>query len=325
MKLRLGFFRFVIGFCALFACVMAPHIARAQSDEELARTLFKQGLDLHEQHRYDEALKKYREAYARWNNPKILANIGTAAWELGRYWEAAEAYDRFLAEAPADAPNRPEVERALEQVQPKVGTLQVDLGNTAGRLTVAGRTIDTRHADRIRVDPGPSTLEFAPQGGSPIKRSVDVPAGGTVRVSFAPGASTGPDVGQPTTASPTSPRTDQRTRKPVNVVPWIIGGVGVASLIVSGTFYLQHRSAVDDLDSHCINRVCPDWEQATIDRANQNGTISLIALGIGALGVGTAVWMLTGQRSERSTGAARLGVMVSGGPRSAGAAARLEF
>src|SRR5687767_3414897 len=99
---------------AAFAAALSasPELRAQSTDEQAARALFKEGNTLHGKGQYAAALEKFYAAYARWKNPKILANIGTAAWELGRYVEAANAYDQFLSQAPANDPSRAEVERA---------------------------------------------------------------------------------------------------------------------------------------------------------------------------------------------------------------------
>ena len=95
---------------ALAVALIASLCAQASAspeNEAAAREIFREGLTLHEGRDFAGAITKYEAAYDLWQNPKILTNIGTAAWELGRFSEAADAYDRYLLDAPADDPSRP--------------------------------------------------------------------------------------------------------------------------------------------------------------------------------------------------------------------------
>jgi hypothetical protein len=288
------------------------------SDEEAARSLFKEGLGLHEARDFAGALEKFRAAYARWKNPKILTNIGTAAWELGRYVEAAEAYDGYLADAPQEAPNRAEVEKALAEVVPKVGTFALE-GASEGRVTLDGRPVDSKLADRIRVDPGSHTLVRIGDDGKRVERRVEVAAGATAYVSF---GESPPGVPQPPAAEEARGSASPRVGP---AVPWVVGGIGVAGLAASGAFFLMHRSAVSDLDARCIDGFCPDSESGTIDRANTFGTVSAVALGVGVVGVGASIVLFSRRAAAEPASGARLGLSVSALPGAARATARLRF
>jgi hypothetical protein len=295
--------------------------ARAQTaDEQAARAIFKEGVALHEAGNFAGAIEKYRAAYARWKNPKILTNVGTVAWELGRFVEAAEAYDQYLADAAPNDPSRAEVEKALAEVVPKVATLDVDAARGA-RVTIDGRAIEHGRLDRIRVEPGTHTVE-ASSAGSTVKQSVDAKVGSTARVSLVGPA---PAAVQPAAGAPSEePRTSPGARH--DRVPLIIGAIGATSLIASGAFFLLHNGAKSDLDERCMDGVCPSSSQSDIDSAETYGTVSLITLGIGVAGVGTAIWMLSNPKTDpQAPVQARLGVMVTAGPSMASAAARLQF
>src|SRR5262245_9634422 len=160
-----------------------PALAQA-TDEAAARALFHEGLKLHEARDFAGAIAKYRAAYARWKNPKILANIGTVCWELGRYAEAANAYDRFLTETPADSPERAEVQKALGDVVPKVGLLEISPDDPKLALTVDGRAVEFAAPGRLYVEPGAHQLQAQAEGGAAASQNVSVAAGAKARVVF---------------------------------------------------------------------------------------------------------------------------------------------
>lgn len=318
-----------LGSCAAFAALMfLPSAALAQSaEEQAARALFREGLAKYEAHDYTAAIQKYREAYARWKNPKILANIGTAAWEAGRYAEAAEAYDQFLDEAPPNDPTRAEVEKAKKDVLPKVGTLDVRVaGGGTAALTLDGKSIETAHPDRIRVEPGVHTVEGVGAGGLRGRQLANVLAGATVVVELTLGVSTAEPASAPAAPPPERPRRkiDLSTSTPL---PWIVAGVGAAGLVSSGVFYFGFRhSAVSDLEASCIGNVCPASSQDAIDRANTFGLISAISLGVGIAGVaGGVVLFVLDKKGDARQDTAGVTLSVLSTPTSAGAAARFRF
>jgi hypothetical protein len=310
---------------AALLLVSPCRIALAQeTDEGAARGLFREGLALHEARDFAGAIKKYRAAYARWKNPKILTNIGTSAWELGRFAEAANAYDRFLADAPPDA-NRAEVEKALSDVLPKVGTIEVVTGGKNASITLDGQPLDIARLDRLHVEPGTHKLQADMAGVAPEQQVVNVAAGATVRVEFKleskPGSAAAGSAGA--AGSGTDAAVESTRARPHRAsLPWVFGGLGAASLVASGVFFLMRNGEVDDLEGECIDGVCPARSQDSIDKANRYGTLSLVTLGLGVAGVGTGIVLFTQSRNEV---AAPLRVHVAASPASAKVTAQVRF
>lgn len=105
-------------------------------------------------------------------------------------------------------------------------------------------------------------------------------------------------------------------------MPWIIGGLGVASLAASGVFYILRNSANDDLEAGCIKDVCPDTLEDTQSRGENYSMLTGVTLGIGVVGVVvSAVWLLSGSNPPPATASApprrdlRFDVGFAGGPR----------
>lgn len=86
----------------------------APSSDEEAYMLFRAGTVAYENGRYEEALGRFDEAYELSHRPELLYNVGLAHDRLRHDAEALAAFEAFLAQAPADAPRRPEVERRVE-------------------------------------------------------------------------------------------------------------------------------------------------------------------------------------------------------------------
>jgi hypothetical protein len=87
----------------------------------------------------------------------------------------------------------------------------------------------------------------------------------------------------------------------VRTAGFVIGGVGIASLITSGAmFYLRHTS-ISDLDKQCgTSRMsCPPSSQNTVDRGKLYTTIGDVTLIAGAVGLGLgATLVIVGSHSN---------------------------
>jgi tetratricopeptide (TPR) repeat protein len=87
----------------------AAEMARAREQFAAARIHY----DLKE---YDLALQGFKDAYRSVQDPVFLFNIGQCHWKLGHEREAVDFYRNYLRRAPG-APNRPEVERRVQELE----------------------------------------------------------------------------------------------------------------------------------------------------------------------------------------------------------------
>ena len=82
----------------LFALLaQASDPATSAQAKSRAQVLLTEGSALYEKGEFAEALEKFKEAYATFDSPKLLFNIGQANRDLGRPAEAVDAFEHFLA------------------------------------------------------------------------------------------------------------------------------------------------------------------------------------------------------------------------------------
>lgn len=82
-----------------------------------ARRHFRRGMQLIEAGQVDEGIRELETAYDTLPHPNVLYNIGRAYTESGRYEEALEYFERYLA---ADPPDREEVEGFVTALQARM-------------------------------------------------------------------------------------------------------------------------------------------------------------------------------------------------------------
>jgi tetratricopeptide (TPR) repeat protein len=106
--------------------VPAASFAQAQPQEDLgtqrARALFEAGRAAFEASDYEAALRNFRESYELSHRAALLYNIGICADRLRHDQEALESFEQFLAQSPADAPQRHDVEVRVAAIRAQLAS-----------------------------------------------------------------------------------------------------------------------------------------------------------------------------------------------------------
>src|SRR5438132_61650 len=94
-----------------------PIHVHAQGDEGVrrARAHFEVGLGMYNLGNYREALKEFAAGYQLTHKPKFLVNMGQAYRRLNELDSARGMYNRYLAEAAPNDPDRAQVLRLLTE------------------------------------------------------------------------------------------------------------------------------------------------------------------------------------------------------------------
>lgn len=111
-----------IAWIAAFAAVIASSsrsVAQAQdsADDERARLHFSAGRSYFEEGTYEEALQEFRRAYELSGREVLLVNIANTQERLGRWREAADTLEQFVATLPAHDQQRPILQRRIENLR----------------------------------------------------------------------------------------------------------------------------------------------------------------------------------------------------------------
>ena len=86
--------------------------------DQRAKDLFAKGDSAYAEGRYEEALASFQEAYTLSGRPQLLFNVSNALERLGRYAEAVDALDRYLASGKAK--DRDVVQKRLANLKKRV-------------------------------------------------------------------------------------------------------------------------------------------------------------------------------------------------------------
>src|SRR5690606_28617089 len=149
------------------------------------------------------------------------------------------------------------------------------------------------------VDPGQHTIVVRLPNGGRWEEQVEVTEGESKSLELVPpedlqvGTGGGEDI--PELPPDDEPKPEPTIDESSSAVPWIIGGVGAASLVASGVFFMLKSGAESDLDEKCRGSVCPKSVEDTQSSGESYALWTNVTLGIGVVGIGVAaVMLLTG-------------------------------
>lgn len=153
----------------------------------------------------------------------------------------------------------------------------------------------------LPVDPGAHKFVFTPTGKTPVTVEAVIAEGDKRRV-IAMRSEATPGPAQATRDLPSSQHPVVTTERPVPVLTWVLGGVGLVSLGGFGFFALRGSSTRSDLDS-CK----PFCSQDDIDSSKQNYVIGDVFLGVSVVALAGAVilYVTRPEKTVQMTGALR--------------------
>jgi tetratricopeptide (TPR) repeat protein len=91
----------------------ADAVARARTHFEAGRALYNLG-------NYNDAIREFSAGYYMVPKPQFLVNLGQCYRKLNNLVKAREMYNKFLAEAPADDPDRDQAKQILTDLDAQI-------------------------------------------------------------------------------------------------------------------------------------------------------------------------------------------------------------
>ena len=312
----------------LFAVLLGGPTALAQSEEQLskARQLYSQGVTQEAAGDWAGALSSFQQVARIKMTPQVRFHIARCKEHLGRLNEALGGYRmaEYEAEKSSDDTREllTEIRKARGELKERIPKLTIVRGRGASAIKIEldGVALGQKQiGTEVNVDPGPHVVSGVLKNGQRFEANVelgerdsetvtlDVPE--ELQAAAGPVREDGDVTGEGSGA--TTPKPSKSS------APWVIGGLGLASLGASAVFFVLSENAKKKLDDECLGRTCPDTLEDTQKQGETYATLSGVTLGLGAVGVGVATIMLIGQSDSGAPKAqpgAALSVSVS--PRS---------
>lgn len=300
MRWRASLGAMVAGLC--ITCAAAAQDG-AISDE--AKAYFKNGVELirDKTPNYQDAIVQFRLAYEKSNKSwKVLGNLGLCALKLERDGEAIEYYTEYLKRGgdQLEADERKPIERDLLLLKGNLGTVTL---SGAGLTQIVDQRqgssappqVYTVTAGRLVLPlrAGSHTLVAKSAKGTEERWEIVLTPGQTAEHAFFGASSAGgppPPAGPG--APPPSPAPADDPGAGMRLGGYVALGVGGVALL-GGTFLgLSAKSSESSAKDQCRGNVCPERARSDFDSASSKATMSNIAFGVGALGVGAGVTLL---------------------------------
>jgi PEGA domain len=286
----------------MLSLLVTSQTAHAQDKKELskARANFQRAIELEQAGNYTTALGTFRDVGQVRMTPQVRFHIATCEEKLGRLVTALGGYQLAFADADSVGDDfKAEVDRAVTRLQASIPKLVINrgAGAEAAEIELDGVALGASSVGvAVPLDPGPHSVNAKAPDSQPFSQTVTIaeneekdievvlmPIPAEQRANFGP---SGPV---------------ERPRS--HVIPYVIGGVGVASLIGSGVLFGLRQSTLSDLESKCGagRQSCPNNSRGEVSNLSLYNTTAQIALGVGVVGVGAAVGILLWQRKHPTT------------------------
>ncbi len=293
----------------------APEAKPAVKEVDRARAQFHQGLALETAGDWSGALALFQQVALVRLTPQVRFHIGLCeehlgqlAAALGDYELAAhEADEAKVAEVSAQvASRRDELRARIPQI-----TLARGVGAEYASVSLDGVSLGASSiGPKLPVDPGPHRVEAIASGYKPFRATIEIAEKEVKRVEITLERVPVPVSAAEPSGPSGSPAKDQTEPEPArtNVLPFVVGGVGVASLGTGVVFLLLRQNAINTLDGECTlppGRTCPASSQSTFDQGKTYNLLANVTLGVGVAAIGAGA-VLYFTEKPKSTSAAHV-------------------
>lgn len=280
--------------CALLGG-QAPAWAQDLAELKKARLQFQQATELERAGNWTAALQAFREVGQVRMTPQVRFHIAVCEENLGRLVAALGGYELALSDAAQVGPDfKAEVEENVSKLRARIPKLVIDRGEgaSAAAIELDGVAVgDSSVGVEVPLDPGPHAVTAKAPNRRPFESTVILKEQETTRLEVKL-----EEIPQEQLA--TSGAAPVPDRPPSKVVPFVIGGVGVAALIGSGVLFGLRQSTLSELEDACDGSVCPREKESRYDDLKFYHYGSFVTLGVGVAAVGTAGALLFFQRKR---------------------------
>jgi hypothetical protein len=303
---------------------------KTEAEKNAALKAFEDGLDLEKKGDHAAALEKFQKVGAFKMTPHVRFHIALCEEKLGHLVAAMRGFELAAAEATkmgkdaqvvADkAPQR------VEALRKRIAQVRIEVKGTIlySHVLIDGQPVlEKDFGTLIPVDPGAHSIKVVADGVTTQQKDLTLAEKGYETVTFEIEDKEKPPPAPTVTATATVTETapPPPPPPPSRLPAFVLGGVGVASLIGAGVFYGLRGGALGSFQEACpVDKyppnadgvqACPPDAQGPYNDA-QSFTIAagvMLGVGIAALGGAGAYWFFTQRKPAQQKPA--IGVSVS--------------
>lgn len=284
--------------------------AFAQEDPRKAQAepAFQEGLALHDRGREEEALAKFKEAYAVFPSPNVLYQIARSEQLLGRFLLAIRHYREALASPLLHPKNAQLAKGFVAEVERKLARVTIT-GPSGAKVEIGGATVTLPLERPVDVEPG-EVVAYGTHEGMRLHGKAVVREGMTGTIAL---TTTGARV----SPSDTTPPPDVAPTRSFWTTGRIVGVAGGGTLLAGGLVgaivfngkagdaedrIAASRAGISAPDTACTgvsNAACDTRREAEDDRVTSTNlrNASFVAAGVGLVG-GVVLFLLSPPRGS---------------------------
>lgn len=262
----------------------------AAPERSMAEQLFDQGLADMQAGRYEAGCSALAESYRLEPLPGALFTLAECETRWGRLATALTRYREYLSQIERMSSTERERQRerekvaraAIENISGEVPKLTIVLGPgvPAGSIVKrqGTRVLATQLGEPIPVDPGTHEISLEIAGEEPKKQTVALAKNESKTITLERSANDGDH--------PPNPEDDRST---LRTTAYVVGGIGVAGIIVGTIAGAIAINRSEEIDENCSGLVCNETGISKVETVREAGTTSTIGLVIGAAGVAAGI------------------------------------
>ncbi len=281
------------------------------ADKASARDLFTEAMTLRSKGDVEQALAKFKAAYALWPSPSTGLELGRTHMMLGQLIEARE---RFLetaklppkpTETPAAQEAREEARKLADTLQPKIASLTFKVtGAPPGssvRITLDGRELPNETlATARKVNPGKHVAIGRAPGAADVTVEVELGEGEVREVPLVFGAPVAPP------PPPSDAKKGDAKARGTSSLTYVGFGLAGVGLVVGGVTGVLAVSKASSLRDACDGERCPPSAHGDVDSYQRMGTISTISFAVAGVGAAVGLYGLLSSPSKEPSSHARI-------------------
>lgn len=322
----------LVAAACFWATLLSASFSVAQTQQELseARAQFQRGIELEQAKNWAGALKAFRLVGQVKMTPQVRYHIALCEENLGKLVAALGGYELALADAESVGESfKEEVEASVNELRARIPKVVIERGEGAEAASIELDGVALGESSvgvEVPIDPGPHSLVAESTGYHQFSETFEVAEEETRTVTIAMEKVPESEPLAPAPA-PDDRGTTPSDGKKYGILPYVLGGVGAASLITSGVVqFFFRRPALQTLKEECTkisgsnNYSCsdadPDRYPDLKRKSDALGTYDIVVpvtlgVGVAALGAGVTLYVLdrknakSAAQSGRSTPAAR--------------------
>lgn len=310
--------------CVVALILLAPASAAAQHEATMtvaqkkvaARTKGEEGFTLFEEGKWQGAYELFSEAEAHFHTPSFVLYMARSKRKLGKLLEARALYARVLNELlPGGVPGafreaQTSASSEVDELEALVPSLHIAVEGApmeSVRVRING-VISSTWQDGMDLNPGVHTVEVGANGMATVMKSVKLVEGTSERIAIGlvPQSSNEAPVPVPAPLAIPYHRSEilapadtapEITSKTLGIVSLSAGGVGIFVGAVTGLAAMEKR---DEVTNDCaVSNRCSQSQQSDLDESGTLGTVSIVSLIAGGVGLGVGTYLLlTGSDSK---------------------------